>query len=75
MYGADGTPEERARRWLELIGLRTLPVRAPAVWVRHAALPCLQGMLETDAMERASAWGERSFQEWGESRAGSVTGR
>jgi hypothetical protein len=64
LYGADGSPEGRALRWLELVGLRALPAGAPAAWVRHVALPCLQAMLETDALEVSVAWGERSFQEW-----------
>lgn len=63
-YGTEGTPDERARRWLGTIGVKALPDDAPSTWVTHEAEKSIVAMIEAHALDRSTVMDERSFAGW-----------
>lgn len=63
-YGRDGSPRERAERWLRSIGVKALPPEAPRSWVAYESADCVSAMMVAHAFDRATALHERSFAGW-----------
>lgn len=63
-YGSDGSPQERAERWLRSIGVKALPQDAPRSWSTYAAADCVTAMMVAHALARSTVLQERSFAEW-----------
>src|SRR6185369_13060574 len=63
-YGNDGSPQERADRWLRSIGMQQLPQDSPRSWRTYAAADCVTAMIETHALDRATVLQERTFTGW-----------
>lgn len=63
-YGSEGTPHERAERWLRTIGMKALPDDAPRSWATYGAADCVTEMVVAHALDRTTALQERPFAAW-----------
>lgn len=63
-YGEDGSPEQRAERWLRTIGTKALPEDEPRYCSANAAADCVVRMIEVHTFDRETALQARSFEGW-----------
>lgn len=65
-HGDDGSARDRATRWLETVGVRSLPPDTPATWRDHASMKSLREMIQGNLTDQARALGHRPFEHWAE---------